>query len=59
MAILNTALHLKPFDFSCVYILGKDDFLKQQLTEIAIEISKYAVKKLNLDFLRYQQDQEQ
>lgn len=59
LAILNTALHLKPFDFSCVYILGKDDFLKQQLTEIAIEISKYAVKKLNLDFLRYQQDQEQ
>lgn len=54
LSILTTSLQLKPFQFSCVYILGKDDILKQQLAEIAGEIAKHALKKLNLQFLHSQ-----
>ena len=50
LQILPSELVLKPFRFSCVYIAGKDDLVKQSLSKIAQQIAQHSLRKLNNQF---------
>lgn len=47
LEILNTPIHLKTFHFTSIYIHGNDVALKEKLTEVAVQVSESAMKRLN------------
>lgn len=50
LQILPAELALKPFRFSCIYVAGKDDLVKQQLSKMAYQIAQQSLRKLNNQF---------
>lgn len=50
LLILPTDIHLRPYQFSCVYTGGRDEMIKQNLAELASDISKQSVGKLKQQF---------
>lgn len=48
--LLHTNIQLKPYHFLCVYTAGRDDLVKQNLADLAIEVSNKAIKKLEQQF---------
>ena len=47
LEILNTPIRLKTFHFTSIYIHGNDVALKEKLTEVAVQVSESAMKRLN------------
>ncbi|MFV5479105.1 LysR family transcriptional regulator MumR [Acinetobacter baumannii] len=47
LEILNTPIRLKTFHFTSIYIHGNDVALKEKLTEVAVQVSASAMKRLN------------
>ncbi|WP_149938221.1 LysR family transcriptional regulator MumR [Acinetobacter baumannii] len=47
LEILNTPIRLKTFHFTSIYIYGNDVALKEKLTEVAVQVSESAMKRLN------------
>ncbi|EXR36409.1 LysR family transcriptional regulator MumR [Acinetobacter baumannii] len=47
LEILNTPIRLKTFHFTSIYIHGNDVALKEKLTEVAVQGSESAMKRLN------------
>ncbi|ETQ98032.1 LysR family transcriptional regulator MumR [Acinetobacter baumannii] len=47
LEILNTPIRLKIFHFTSIYIHGNDVALKEKLTEVAVQVSESAMKRLN------------
>ncbi|WP_130802446.1 LysR family transcriptional regulator [Acinetobacter ihumii] len=50
LSILSSEIKLKPFQFSCAYVAGRDDLVKQSLAKIAYRIAQTSVRKLNNQF---------
>ncbi|MBF7696378.1 LysR family transcriptional regulator [Acinetobacter rathckeae] len=48
--ILPTEIKLDPYRFLCVYTVGRDDAVKKNLADIAVDVSNKAMKKLNQQF---------
>ncbi|MBF7682637.1 LysR family transcriptional regulator [Acinetobacter sp. B5B] len=48
--ILPTNIVLNPYHFSCVYTLGRDDLVKNNLADLAVNVANQATKKLNQQF---------
>lgn len=46
LEILNTPIRLKTFHFTSIYIHGNDVALKEKLTEVAVQVSESAMKRL-------------
>ncbi|WP_396234806.1 LysR family transcriptional regulator MumR [Acinetobacter baumannii] len=47
LEILNTPIRLKTLHFTSIYIHGNDVALKEKLTEVAVQVSESAMKRLN------------
>ena len=47
LEILDTPIRLKTFHFTSIYIHGNDVALKEKLTEVAVQVSESAMKRLN------------
>ncbi|EXS57933.1 bacterial regulatory helix-turn-helix, lysR family protein [Acinetobacter baumannii 1406589] len=47
LEILNTPIRLKTFHFTSIFIHGNDVALKEKLTEVAVQVSESAMKRLN------------
>ncbi|MDC5065159.1 LysR family transcriptional regulator MumR [Acinetobacter baumannii] len=47
LEILNTPIRLKTFHFTSIYIHGNDVALKEKLTEVGVQVSESAMKRLN------------
>ncbi|MDC5352775.1 LysR family transcriptional regulator MumR [Acinetobacter baumannii] len=47
LEILNTPIRLQTFHFTSIYIHGNDVALKEKLTEVAVQVSESAMKRLN------------
>ncbi|SDB94172.1 LysR family transcriptional regulator [Acinetobacter boissieri] len=48
--ILSTDITLSPYRFLCVYTVGRDDRVKKDLADIAVDVANHAMKKLNQQF---------
>ena len=46
LEILNTPIQLKTFHFTSIYMQGNDAALKEKLTDVAVTVSKSAMKRL-------------
>lgn len=47
LEILNTPIQLNSFHFTCIYIQGHHEVLKEKLTSLACLVSERSMKKLN------------
>lgn len=48
--ILPTDFSLTPYHFLCVYTVGRNDGVKKNLADIAVDVANRAMKKLNRQF---------
>ncbi|AOA57299.1 LysR family transcriptional regulator [Acinetobacter larvae] len=46
LEIINTPVQLQKFDFTAIYVQGRDTVLKEKLTTLAISVSQHAMQAL-------------